>query len=229
MDDVRKSIARSVKNGQYFVDARNWYSVSFLYPKVERTFYFLLFSIFTLLLFIAISFYNFISGDLESFSYITYPENTIKQETRLSPLNNTEEPSIAVAKYLIANYVKSWEEYNYNDIPDQVSLIVNNSVKNIGDFFSSYMSINNINSPLFSYGQNKLRTIKILSIQIDERLKQARVNFQANLQDLVAGTSQMNNFKSEVTYSMSDLQTLLTTKAKKVDFTVLKYQSSQVK
>jgi type IV secretory pathway component VirB8 len=230
MGEASRSIARSIKNGQYFVDARNWYSVYCLYPKIERSFYFLLLSALVVILFIAFSFYTVLSNNVENMTFVTYPENTIKQETKIFNLDRKTDPKIAVLKYLVENYTVTWEKYDYNTISDQVNFIVNNSSEDLGQFFSEFMSINNTNSPLFFYQQSQIREIKIITSEIDDRKKIAKITFQANVINLNNNNAITSSTKwnAYINYSISDLQSLIESKAKKIDFTVLKYQSVKV-
>jgi type IV secretion system protein VirB8 len=50
MDEINKSVLNNLRSGQYYIDARDWYSKKYIYPIFERSLIFVIAVIFLIAL-----------------------------------------------------------------------------------------------------------------------------------------------------------------------------------
>jgi type IV secretory pathway component VirB8 len=162
-------IQQSVENEEYFQEAIEWYSISYILPYSQRAFFTLLF---ILSLFVTYLFSMVIYSALplkERLSIVVEAKDTALYTPKLVPLVNKNEAKSteeAVLRFLIINYLKEWEEHNYkraniNSVNIKLDKIKNNSSTEVFEQFKSFMSRTNYNSPIHFFGKNVERTVDI--------------------------------------------------------------------
>ena len=227
MEEVNKSISDSIKSGQYFIDAKNWYFTKYVYPAVERTFFgfivtFFVFSVAVLMVFTSIS----TSEVLES-TYTITMDNSIKQIVKFQPLDNTIKPSRSLSKYMLSYYVETREMYDYNKIDEQLVKLSNVSTQDVYVQFHNYLSINNVNSPQFTYQKDNTRSVKVNKVVfLDD--SHAQVYFTATVFWAISSQTQSSNWVADIRFGVSNLEQLLQSNNKVLDFVVTSYSAASV-
>lgn len=165
MDPVFSAVQEYVKSGEYFSDARKWYSFKYVMPLSSRSLLLLACAIFTLLLtIICINIYVLLPIN-QKISYL------IKFSTeKQAIITNTKEstlldPYASVANIMLKNYVLQREKYNYDLLKQQFVFIKNSSTSIVYMQFANFMNIDNPISPVIRYQKLYRRSISITSIQ----------------------------------------------------------------
>lgn len=153
-----------VKSGKYFEDAREWYNFKYLYPLSQRSFLLLICSIYLLLLIGAASIlYNL----FPLVNQVRYSLNTTSYQNsaniiKASSLDNN--PLASIADVLVKDYLKVRESYNYDDLRKQFTYIQNSSTRIVFRKFSSYMNMDNPDSPVTRYQKYIKKSIDIMAV-----------------------------------------------------------------
>lgn len=227
MKDVNKSIADSVKTGQYFVDSRNWYLNKYIYPSVERTFFGFISICFLCLVVIMGALTLFNNSELLQSTYTVNMKDTVTKVAKFQSLDESIKPDIAMSNYMLGYYVKTRESYNFNELDAQLVKMSNLSTLPVYNDFHNYMSINNVNSPQFTYQQDNTRSIEITSIKY-LTANSAQVNFTATVLWTATNQKETSSWIAKVTFAVSDLENLVSSRSKQLDFVVTDYSSSQI-
>jgi type IV secretory pathway component VirB8 len=227
MEEVNKSIADSVRSGQYFIDSRRWYFVKYVYPFVERSFFALIAAV-TALSFLALLFFttNTTSLVLQS-TYVIPLTNTIKKEAVFKALDTKVRPNISLSKYMVSYFVNQRELYNFDKIDEQLKKVSQIATQDVYNQFRNYISINNVNSPQFVYQKDHLRNIEVTNVEFITDYH-AKVYFTAIVTSMITGKSDQSNWVAELKFAISDLQYLLDKRSKILDFVVMSYNSVQL-
>lgn len=169
-------IKESYNNNSYFKDSFDWYFFNYLSPICDRTL--LIFSglisiiVFYIVLKMIESTYPLIEEYpifYKSYDQSLYTPKLVKLKREYS--NATDEQSVdeSVLKYLIQNYVKVREGFNFKDakistVNKKILNIKNSSSTSVYKKYQQYINKSNPNSPLNYFGQNVERKIFIKSV-----------------------------------------------------------------
>lgn len=226
-------IKNMIHTGQYFDEARKWYSELYLYCITERSLYFYFFIIVSITFSISIfSLYSVfpLHNSIPVFKFVT-PKD-IDYISRIKPLNPNKktDPYTAVAQYLIENYLIQKESYNYNNIKQQNLFILNNSSRSIYRTHQNYINLSNANSPLLIYQHNISKNVKILDTRLysDSR---GLPTYSDITFDIIETDNNNNNkiintygpFRASLTFDISDLR-LANKNLVPFSFKVIKYE-----
>ncbi|RYE05780.1 MAG: virB8 family protein [Rickettsiaceae bacterium] len=153
-----------IKSGKYFKDAREWYSFKYLHPLSQRSFLLLICLIYLLLLLGAAYSLNNI---LPLINQVRYSLSTVSYQSsaniiKADSLGNNALASIA--DVLVRDYIKVRESYNYDDLRKQFTYIQNSSTRIVFRKFSSYMNMDNPDSPVTRYQKYIKKSVNILSV-----------------------------------------------------------------
>ncbi len=220
MSSERQEIADKIRDGSYYTDARNWYSIKYLYPISERSMMFL-FTIVALfaLIPIALLFHNIAQTNNQVPFPINVPDSTYHVSVIRPLAKKSETAQEAVAKYLISDYVKSREEYIHQNVTADnlkklLKKIKSSSAKPILNEYVSYMNENNPYSPLIRYKDHTNRFIKIKSLSFldhDQTSGKAKVIFEATEESI--GTIKKSTWEVAINFRLPDVATIARTGA----------------
>lgn len=165
MDPVLSAVQEYIKSGEYFSDARKWYSSKYVVPLSSRSLLLLACIMFATLLTIICINIDILLPVNEKINYLI-KSGAEKQAT----ITNTKQsalrdPYSSVANIMLENYVKQREEYNYDLLKQQFVFIKNSSTSIIYMQFANFMNIDNPLSPVIRYQKLFRRSINITSIQ----------------------------------------------------------------
>jgi type IV secretion system protein VirB8 len=188
MSNDRQEIAEKIRDGSYFTDAANWYAGKYLYPVTERSMMFA-FTVASLLALIPIT--SLLHTTIKTNNRIPFPIYVTDSTNHFSVIKSLakkdESAQTAIARYLIADYIKSREEYIYKNINGEklkklLKKIKSSSAKPVLNEYVSYMNESNPYSPLTRYKDRTNRFIDIKSISFldnDQTSGKAKVVFEA--------------------------------------------------
>lgn len=231
MDEISKSVAQNVKTGQYFSDARKWYTHKYIYTVTERSVLMFIFFI-TLIAFLVVLYvFNALFPMEKEVPFIIQVKDSIEYRSIIKPLaedsNNSQE---AITRYLISNYIISYESYAYKDIEKHAARIKSTSLKRIFKEYANYMSTTNYMSPLIIYQKSATRTVKILSIVLQQDTPEtgkAVVQFEATVEDRARKIKTSTTYNANISFIISDVNT--STNKESFEFLVTNYQTQQIK
>ncbi len=186
MDKLLKSLQDYIKSGEYFVDSREWYNTTYLYPLVQRSVLLFFFGIMLTLSVIMIASVNSLLPLVQDVRY-TITAETLKNATITSANHVKNDEISAIADIMIRNYVTHRESYDYDLLRPQFQFIQNNSTRIVFLQFVNFMNIDNPISPVMRYQRNFRRTVNISSI-----------TYHKNNVAEVIFTSLVNNISKEV-------------------------------
>ncbi|WP_341764000.1 VirB8/TrbF family protein [Candidatus Tisiphia endosymbiont of Beris chalybata] len=190
MDKLLSSVQDYIKSGQYFVDSREWYNVTYLYPLVQRT-VLLFFSSIVLILFIVIgiSLNNLLP--IERQVRYAIASETFNNATITNAKDVKNDPLSSIADIMLRNYLIHRESYDYDLLRSQFQFIQSNSTRIVFLQFVNFMNIDNPISPVMRYQKNFRRSIEIGS-----------VTYHKNNKVEVKFTSLVKNISNEILENM---------------------------
>ena len=165
-------IKASVADGSYFSDARDWYILRYVYPVCERTI------LFFIAIFAAAIAYILAQTILSSLPIKQEVAVVIrpKDQSRYFPVIKKLKDSVelenidqAVAKYLLTEYIRKREGYDFRKtnleaLNNQLKYIKNNSSLQEYTNFQSFLSKDNKGSPINYFGKDFQRLVDIESV-----------------------------------------------------------------
>jgi type IV secretion system protein VirB8 len=165
-------IKASVADGSYFKDARDWYILRYVYPVCERTILFFIASFAGVIFYILAATISSSLPIKQEVPIIIRPTDqskyfpVIKKLKDSVELRNVDE---AVSKYLIAEYIKKREGYdfrktNLEDLNKQLKYVKNNSSLQEYSNFQNFLSKDNKNTPINYFGRDFQRIVDIDSV-----------------------------------------------------------------
>ncbi|HJD55920.1 MAG TPA: virB8 family protein [Rickettsia endosymbiont of Pyrocoelia pectoralis] len=164
MDPVINAIQEYIKSGEYYTDAKKWYSFKYVVPLSQRSFLILACGVFAILLTVTCLNIEVLLPVNEKISYLIRSD----AEKQAMVINTKEsalrDPYSSVANIMLRNYVKQREEYNYDTLKQQFVFIKNSSTSIIYMQFANFMNIDNPLSPVMRYQKLFRRSINIVSI-----------------------------------------------------------------
>jgi type IV secretory pathway component VirB8 len=170
--EYNEFIRESVANGSYFRDAQDWYIFRYVYPTCERTI------LFFVAIFSGIIAYILFITAIESFPIkqevpiIVYPKNQSKYFSVIKKLNDSvklQNIDQAVSKYLLTQYIKKREGFNFRKtnleaLSNQLNYVKNNSSMPEYKKFQNFLNRDNIDSPINYFGKDFQRIVHIESV-----------------------------------------------------------------
>ncbi len=178
--EYRDFIRYSVESGDFYKDAFEWYIFRYISPVCDRTWLF-----FTTIASVVITYILAIMvinsfPIKEKIPIIVQAKDTVLYYPIITPLRDSKDLKTveeSVIKYLLINYIKEREEYNFakittNDLNQRFNIIKNNSTP--GEFrrFKSFVSLNNKNSPIKDFGKNVARKVAIESFSFKREINE---------------------------------------------------------
>ena len=186
MDKVLNSVQEYIKSGQYFVDARKWYSFEYVYPVVHRSLLLLFALIFIPLLVSVLINFDSLLPVVRQVRYAIRSE-ALKNATIISANQIKNNPIGSIADIMLRSYITHRESYDYNLLRPQFLYVQNNSTRIIFRQFANFMNIDNADSPVMRYQKALRRTVNILS-----------VNYSKNNEAIAKFVSTVKNTTNEV-------------------------------
>ncbi len=175
--EYNEFIKASVNDGSFFKDARDWYIFRYVQPICERTILFfanIIAGFVTYILIITI--FNALPMKEEK-AIIIKSKDQSRYFPTITPLRDSVDiKSIdeAVLKYILSNYIKKREGFDFRKtnieaLNNQMNYVKNNSSIQEYKDFQNFLSRDNPESPIFYFGRDFQRVVEIESVEFPER------------------------------------------------------------
>lgn len=206
------AIRKSIDNGEYFSQTKEWYFQKYLMPAAQRTGILILVSLILIALYVML--------DLARISYSDkqYPFSIYSvDQTRYFPVLNSigqdnENINISVARYFASYYVSKRESYNYEDfLPENLDITLNSvstlSSRRIFHDYNDYIDSDlNPDSPINKFKNTMRRSIVIDRVEFNGNYplpERAKVYYRA-LDRYNDGRQETSNYVADMDFNMSD-------------------------
>lgn len=165
-EEYQKSLEEYVRSGQYFIEARSWYSFKYLRPITERSIMIICaWAFFVLLLTTFISLILLMPIE-RKVSYASYGEDILMKSSSIIRANRFSNEALRSINYvLMSYYITKRESYNIENIDKQLNFIKNTSSKKVFEEYKNFVSFSNKLSPIVRYGSFIKRDITINNIK----------------------------------------------------------------
>jgi type IV secretion system protein VirB8 len=148
----------------YFTQAILWYNNKYLKPLNNRSFAACGLIIILLLLFaLCLQIYKLFPIATTLKYAVSFDNSEVDKKIKINPANSVEgNPLNSIARVLVENYVIQREQYDYDRLKQQVIFVNTNSTKAIFNQYYSFISIDNLLSPVLRYQDQIIRKIEPL-------------------------------------------------------------------
>jgi type IV secretory pathway component VirB8 len=167
-------IKAAVNDGSFFKDGLNWYFFRYVNPFCERTIFFIISILTSLMLYLLVQMIESCYPLVQKVPIIIPSLDQSKYFPYLIQLKPKDDLSIksvdeAVAKYLIKKYIKNRENHDYKKAEIEPITIKFNQIRNTSSpaeyrAFQNFMSKNNPTSPILDFSKDAYRHVEIDSV-----------------------------------------------------------------
>lgn len=212
MDEISKSLMKQIKEGRYFSDAREWYSLRYLMPVPERSLLIFITSLSIVASIVAVWTSYSMFPVVRPYEVIIKAESSLDYYAvikRLTEENLTTRQSIA--KYLLQDYVVTRESYDYKEFEPQFRRMKEASSKKVYREFAEEMSTSNPNSRTVNYGKYTTREVKVLSSAFAEEgryTEKAAVIFETMVIGR-KGNKSVERLGAHISYTLGDIDKII--------------------
>lgn len=233
--DNKYLLNSKIESGEYFEEARFWYAIRYIAPHYHLTYVLLACLIIFMAALVASDTATFQSA-VDERPFPLYTEDATQYFSRIKRLTIASESlTIAVARYLLEQYVTSREQYiSYDLTPEEWQNTLNrvreSSSRKVFDQYIKYIDpVLNSSSPVLKYKMQASRFIQVQSVEFQkntDRPNYADVLFVAT--EKTSDTSDSSYWIARVNFSMSSINNVLDRKSD-LDFIVTDYSSYETK
>jgi len=181
-----EELYQRIKDGSYYEDGRDWYSMVYMSLMSERFFFIMLSSLALTALFLAVvSFFSILPlKPIETFLYENPKGATHFAHLRQLRESKDQSVNAAVRQFMLEHYVTHRESYERAKYGFFVKVVQQNSDDNTFKSYRRTIDRSNPNSPITLYGAASVRTVTIESLRIkpvkdEENRYTASVNYAA--------------------------------------------------
>ena len=217
-------IAEKVRTGEYFRETRQIYDLTVHDIMAERYFYVVLTAIALLTFFIAFiamrSLYPLASAE----PFIVESNDIVEDLPRIESLlaYQGEDPSAALLRFLVNNYVIQREEYDIDRFDRNVGGVRAQSADGVFAEFQQMVNPGNPESPLALYQRHSKRIITIISSSPLEEQDAMEVVFEASIES--KNEIKKSRWQANIAFNYSGIALDQNEKVKPVEFTVTEYR-----
>ncbi|QGR02482.1 hypothetical protein EDL79_02305 [Ehrlichia ruminantium] len=199
-----------IGSSRYFEDALDWYCGRYLFCITERAWLSAVtFFLFYLILVLLFNIYSYFPLKTD-FSFVKYTDRYTDEFSVIKKLstNNEDSEETLLSRYLVAQYVKRYESYMYDDLESQFNFIENNSSRKI---YLTFKEMRDPSNPSNSKYNSKALSINATVDKVDlmsqnfTSLNKAVVTFKTKI--AVNGvTSHTESHKVLLSFSLSSIK-----------------------
>lgn len=190
-ESEQKEIAQKMAHGEYFQDARSWYTTLYIAPIAERSAFLVIAALAGIVSFVAIL-------SVLDLLPITERERIIITSNRMddtlvavAPLREQGKPlNSALKKFFAANYVFKRENYRAMDYAKDVAFIQAHSDPAVWNQYVTTSSTQNPRSYASMLGRVGERTVQITDVQVNSKVEPnvATVKYVTDFKKVTGGT-----------------------------------------
>ena len=205
-----EELYQRIKDGTYYQDGRDWYSMVYTSLMSERFFFIVLSTLALITLLLAVLSFSAILPlkPIETFLYENARGAT--HFAHLRPLRNDSDEDVnqAVRKHLSEQYVIHRESYERSKYGFNVKVVQQNSDDVAFRAYRNHIDRSNPKSPITLYGAASIRSVEVKSVEVieDENSDNgfiARVNYVALVRSPKGGN--VSNWTAEVKFYYKDV------------------------
>lgn len=222
-------IAESVKTGEYFRRARGMYDM-YVHDPISERYLFLFITLISLLIFMnAVTAMRALYPLHPSVPFIFSTFDITEDLPHIDSLlaNKGENPSDALLRFFVQNYVMMREEYDIDGFARDVGGVKSNSTPQAFNEFQEMIDPRNIASPIALYQRHSKRKITILSFKQGEQGDSMDVIYEAAVEN--KGDVKKSRWQANIVFQYNGLALdEKTDKVKPVSFMVTRYRSTRL-
>jgi type IV secretory pathway component VirB8 len=208
MAEDNRKIAESVRNGEYFEQARGWFQAVYIGPISERSF-FLLVAILSGVIAVcsALSVLRMMPLTSKIPVVVHAPEDYAGKSLKIKPLGNEgDSVNNAMLKHLVSNYVVAHEGYNSRTLISDGMIVYSNSSPDIYAAYQAAADPQNPQSYFARLGQVGQRIIEIKSVSTSgDGEGRAKVVFTSQYKGVE--DNQKTRWTAKLNYTYTGVQT----------------------
>jgi type IV secretion system protein VirB8 len=206
MDKMLRSLKSYVDEGGYYADAKKWYLAKYVHPLCHRS---VLCFIVAIILILVFSLYINIQSLLPLSKQLKYSISVVRGDVEKSAqvmkANQVpNKPLESIAYILLSDFVKTYEEYNYNDLAQKHAYIKRCSTRMVLKDYEAAMRVDNVNSPLLRYQKEAERRISIKSVNIKDD-RHGEVIFESIGVDVANQVFEIMEWKAVVEFEVDNI------------------------
>lgn len=225
----QKEVAEKIASGEYFRDARNWYSFMAHDPMAERYFFLLIAGLAILTSLLAFVSMRLLYPLSVSVPFIINTHDIVEDLPRMNPLAlPAEDPDMAIQRHLATNYVILREEYDLALLERNTSGVKAHSAPELFDSYQRTLDPRNPDSFVVLYQRHSTRKVSFVSYKPpEEEGGEAELVFDAVVESPTdrKKTRWVANIAFRATKIALDEKT---GKPVPLEFVVTKYQSKRI-
>ena len=184
----------------YFYRSKIWYNTKYLRPLTERSYSICacLISIFLVIIIFLVIYKIFPLRVVLRYA-VGFDSSTVNRQIAIKTAGSkTLSPSLAIAQSLLENYVVQVEQYDYNQLKNQLLFVQTNSTKYVFHQYYNFILHNN-RSPFNRFGDKQKRSIEILSTNFDSNTS-AKIKFRSIAKDANNKTIEQILWRSDISF-----------------------------
>lgn len=174
--DYHEFIKSAVADRSYFKDGLDWYMLNYVNPVVDRTIMVVVSVFASVALYFLVQIISSAFPLVEEVPVVIRDYDASIYRPKIYDLyeryghENVQNVDEAVSRYLLTNYVVERESFDFRDsnvgrVNAKFSKIKNNSSFAEYKNFQIFMSRDNANSPINSFGRNIYQTVKVTGVE----------------------------------------------------------------
>jgi len=176
--------AEKVRTGEYFRESRSIYDLMMHDPMAERYVYIVITSIAVLVFLIAFIAMRALYPLEIPVPFAVNSNDLVEDVPRMKSLlaHKGENPSEALLRFLVQNYVTTREGYDVDTFERDVNGVRSQSTKDVMDRYQELIDPNNPDSPLTLYQRHSKRKIEVTSYRhLEDEEGAAEVEYEATV------------------------------------------------
>lgn len=251
MEDIQQqvdkpAIRRSVADGSYFIKSKQWFDELYHRPIAERSYFIFIMVLSAITIFFSTITYLSMQPLKRTVPYTIYSQDIAEELPIIKRLRSkpAEDINIALARFLLTNYVTEREAYRYDvtKLEWQFNRIRSTSGEKEFQRYQQFINPENPASPFTKYGRTTSRNVRIYNLNMDlgSNPQRAVVYFTTVISD--GKTQQQNNWVANIAFRFPKLtvnqetnevmqlnpQTGKYEVAEKIDFRVGQYNVQEI-
>ncbi len=221
-------IAEKVRTGEYFREARSMYDLAVHDPMAERYLYIAITAIAGMILFVAVIAARGLYPLSSAVPFIVNSNNIVDDLPRISMLAyKGEDPSAAMLRFLVNNYVTFRESYDIESFDRNISGIRSQSTEGVFREFQQAIDPRSPDSPIALYQRHSRRSIRVVSSKRLPEQNAMEVTYEAIVEGPTGIKTTMWQATIDFEYNGVTLDEE-TDKVKPINFIVTQYRNKRM-
>ena len=201
-----KEIAAEVESGEYYAKAREWYSALYHAPIPERCFFIVVMALALLTTYFAVTSFLALQPINPAVPFVVVSHDVFEEVPSIRHIALPREaPDSALMRFLVENYVKEREEYNFDRYGRDVSGVRGQSDAATYAAYQQLIDPQNPRSPVALYERHTQRNIWVRStlVHASQDPHTAVVEFTATT--IHGREVKKSNFAANITFRYSPI------------------------